>query len=102
MLTMTTEKEISPRGAVPDYTKWVALIIMTQHYDTFSNLMIHSPCAGWLVVRQLPRRQPERLVPGRGAPILRGRGELVHLDRVQLQPQEDRHEDETTGQLQYF
>ncbi len=53
---------------------------------------------GRLVVRQLPRQQPERVVPPRPAPLLRRRDQLVHLDRVQLLAQEDRHEDEAAGQ----
>ena len=47
------------------------------------------PClAGWMVVWQLSRRQPQRLVPRWGPQVLRRRDQLVHLDRIQLQVQD--------------
>ena len=53
---------------------------------------------GRLVVRQLPRQQPERVGDGGPASQLRGRHQLVHVDRLQLLPQEDRHENEAADQ----
>ncbi len=53
--------------------------------------------AGRLVVRQLPRQQPERVEPEGPAQVVRRRHQLVHVDRVQLLAQEDGHEDQATG-----
>ena len=53
---------------------------------------------GRVVVRQLPRQQPERVGDGGTPSKLRGRHQLVHVDRLQLLTQEDRHENEAADQ----
>ncbi len=55
---------------------------------------LRPPLQGRLVVRQLPRQQPERVVPERRTQELRRRHQLVHVDRIQLLAEEDSHEDE--------
>ena len=74
-----TRRQLSSRPAIPFV-----------HYFFF--------LGGRLVVRQLSRQQPQRLVPQRRAPLLRRRRQLVHVDGVQLLAQEDRHEDEAADQ----